>query len=1307
MSQFKLKPTELFIFPNECVNIQLQSCSKSVTLIDISLAPKKFTDCSVADSDLSSFVLNKQKIALNPDQNESFQLNFIPRSQKTLYFPVKIILKSKEGTFQINVLGINSQSKIIQYNNGVLNTGTDPVFVKNTSTQEAFILLPHNFYQLQQTCKLVYGPVIVKDLVKKYQLFYQSTKMKLDPLDVLTERMNFLEYSPQQQGPQVGSNVYESIKYQDESQLKANMEQQHHIPQNMNTISEAQVTLQQNKTMDAKTMQIQDGDVDTFAKVMKQEIAAQKQIVEQKIAQNKPAEAKPIEVIKVTPFVYNNNLIPPTQQVTKITQPEEAAKQTEQLNNTQQQAREIQPTQQKINEIQTQEQVQILVEPQNPEVQRITDKYLSQEPSDHDENPQSNNEITNIMTQIPDFVPSYQNKSQEYASLMQQHQALDYEIAHGLYPSNIQISNEYKNNLTYNTQITQPTLQQGGQYNDSTNKESVENYDSEEENIEFNIPDNAPPELIAEYQRELEEYKYLMKSKKVQSTDTMKSRYQDEPYTNVLYEQDIIPEFQSVTVQYVDRMVQHTSQSKKYLTKCQTDDVTMVSGNQQLNYWRIYDSEFSLNQKAEYQKLGDESVEVGIWLIGGQLTIQNQAHLDSFVQEFQKTQMKKFKDEYENVHEEVLFDHVADSIEKLSTLYYQIQLVTPIKEFSNFKIQLKTDVPLIDKLSPGQLMTINMEIGVVISDVDSKNLPQIPKVFENLHMRIFGLRTDREYTSDELQALPTFTYEDQFENETIEAVDLKVKFGQNLEVERAIGKPNAVFKNVEGLNSRASLVEKAKCLNVEHLNYLQLLPDVQVNNVNDVGELFIQKESEAQNIISQVKKQQDLKESAKKMTKVQNSGLKQEFSPGPLRSSTNKLYIQNTQDKNDNKEIIKQYPVNFRHKAMQYKNINVQKLCIQIYPTNLPEIPELNRLLEYQSQLSQQIPVISQVFECKFIDRDQKKLSQLIVDTNALFSSNDYNAANLQVRFQIPKTLRQQLYKLMINEPNLRLPMQIEQKFELSIATYQSNKSYLWTQPIMFMAKLCINETVRHPRTRNILVENRLLGINMKNINGYVDQLFTDQFQVTIKPCYINDQQEQSVIIYNGSGKPIIGFVQNVLKPFRVVSTFQIPANQNYNLKVGFSGYQIGQFQSEFRIQWADVNELTQKAVEQRDQQKQKLTMRSITIKISGTCVGIPLMVQQNNKQSHDILVSKYQQTSFLQLENISSNNIKYSFKGKENVIAIPQEGQIEAHTIGQIRILWKDVDLARIGSGEEVRLNAEVGGRKVCCFQGICRVAE
>lgn len=80
-------------------------------------------------------------------------------------------------------------------------------------------------------------------------------------------------------------------------------------------------------------------------------------------------------------------------------------------------------------------------------------------------------------------------------------------------------------------------------------------------------------------------------------------------------------------------------------------------------------------------------------------------------------------DDNDTINRAILDDEVLNSIEKLSTLYYQLTLITNNKEFSNFRVLMKTDKPLIGKISPGKTERISITIGVVTSDSDFNFLP--------------------------------------------------------------------------------------------------------------------------------------------------------------------------------------------------------------------------------------------------------------------------------------------------------------------------------------------------------------------------------------------------------------------------------------------------------------------------------------------------------------------------------------------------------------------------------------------------------
>ena len=54
-------------------------------------------------------------------------------------------------------------------------------------------------------------------------------------------------------------------------------------------------------------------------------------------------------------------------------------------------------------------------------------------------------------------------------------------------------------------------------------------------------------------------------------------------------------------------------------------------------------------------------------------------------------------------------------------------------------------------LKPGEMQVINISIGIVVSDVDGSNFPELPKIFnENLYLRVTAVRSDRLYEEQDL-----------------------------------------------------------------------------------------------------------------------------------------------------------------------------------------------------------------------------------------------------------------------------------------------------------------------------------------------------------------------------------------------------------------------------------------------------------------------------------------------------------------------------------------------------------------------------
>jgi len=187
-------------------------------------------------------------------------------------------------------------------------------------------------------------------------------------------------------------------------------------------------------------------------------------------------------------------------------------------------------------------------------------------------------------------------------------------------------------------------------------------------------------------------------------------------------------------------------------------------------------------------------------------------------------------------------------------------------------------------------------------------------------------------------------------------------------------------------------------------------------------------------------------------------------------------------------------PIVFKHKTIEYQNLDINKLIIQMYPTNLPSVDEFMRLQQEGKQISTPLPVISNVFDVKF-SGNNKQCSQLIVDAKELYKSHDYSPANLSIKFALNFQLKQHLLKIMSSESQLRLPLHVEQRFELSIATYQSNYAAQATFPVLVKAQVDLSQEIQRvvpPSTRNVRVDNHLLGLNLQQVNGFADQLFTD-----------------------------------------------------------------------------------------------------------------------------------------------------------------------------------------------------------------------
>lgn len=64
-------------------------------------------------------------------------------------------------------------------------------------------------------------------------------------------------------------------------------------------------------------------------------------------------------------------------------------------------------------------------------------------------------------------------------------------------------------------------------------------------------------------------------------------------------------------------------------------------------------------------------------------------------------------------------------------------------------------------------------------------------------------------------------------------------------------------------------------------------------------------------------------------------------------------------------------------------------------------------------------------------------------------------------------------------------------------------------------------------------MKNCILGTNLKTINGFTDQIFTDIAELDCGAVYSNAKAEKFLQFYNGSDRTIVVFCENVKKPFK------------------------------------------------------------------------------------------------------------------------------------------------------------------------------
>lgn len=94
----------------------------------------------------------------------------------------------------------------------------------------------------------------------------------------------------------------------------------------------------------------------------------------------------------------------------------------------------------------------------------------------------------------------------------------------------------------------------------------------------------------------------------------------------------------------------------------------------------------------------------------------------------------------------------------------------------------------------------------------------------------------------------------------------------------------------------------------------------------------------------------------------------------------------------------------------------------------MPVVDEFMRLYSLGEYISTPLPVISDIFNVGFARRGCKKLhNQFVVSCAELFSSNRYVYGTLQCKFQLSRSLKDILLQILVQNPQLRQPLQIEQ----------------------------------------------------------------------------------------------------------------------------------------------------------------------------------------------------------------------------------------------------------------------------------------
>lgn len=114
----------------------------------------------------------------------------------------KVLITAGTGNYQVNLLGLSGSEKLERRGEEIYNAGTVPLFAKNLSTKEVYVIQPQTSLRPEVDCRILYGNLYLKymsglqpgALPERIFNFYQSLRMKTDILDLMTDRVQYMDF---------------------------------------------------------------------------------------------------------------------------------------------------------------------------------------------------------------------------------------------------------------------------------------------------------------------------------------------------------------------------------------------------------------------------------------------------------------------------------------------------------------------------------------------------------------------------------------------------------------------------------------------------------------------------------------------------------------------------------------------------------------------------------------------------------------------------------------------------------------------------------------------------------------------------------------------------------------------------------------------------------------------------------------------------------------------------------------------------------------------------------------------------------